>query len=124
MKLFSFKDKKKPSGFVFVIRDVFALIHGGVVVAGQVVEGTLCQGEQAVCVPETGKPFLCLIEAIEQPDLEHPGQYVHPRDARADGPCKGNYALKIPGKEKSDFCVGDRLVPVGSVLLEETITTS
>lgn len=68
MKLCFDGDKKKQSGFVFVIRDVFALMHGGVVIAGQVVEGRLCQGDQAVCVPGAGKPFLCLIEAIEQPD--------------------------------------------------------
>lgn len=119
MKLCFDGDKKKQSGFVFVIRDVFALMHGGVVIAGQVVEGRLCQGDQAVCVPGAGKPFLCLIEAIEQPDPGHPGKYVHPGDARADGPCKGNYALKIPWRDKSDFCAGDRLVPVGTVLLEE-----
>jgi translation elongation factor EF-Tu-like GTPase len=74
MKLFSFKDKKKRSDFVFVVCDVFALIHGGVVIAGQVTEGTLCQGEQAVCIPGAGKPFLCVIEAIEQPDPGRPSE--------------------------------------------------
>ena len=57
MKLFSFKDKKKRSDFVFVVCDVFALIHGGVVIAGQVVEGRLCQGDQAVLRTWSGEAF-------------------------------------------------------------------
>lgn len=119
MKLFSFGKEKKQESFEFQIDDVFALKESGVAAAGRVTRGVLHQGEQAVCVPKAGTSFLCMIERIEQPDPRHRGQYVHPKEARADGPCGGHYALMIPGRDKSDFHSGDRLVPEGSVPLDE-----
>lgn len=124
MKLFSFKKQNQQAGFAFQIEDMFALKNGGVVVAGQITEGALHQGEQAVCVPKTGNAFLCVIESIEMPDPHHPEQYIHPSDARANGPWSGRCALMIPNRSKSDFHPGDRLVPVGSVPLEELQVTS
>ena len=119
MKLFSFGKEKKQEGFVFQIDDVFALKGDGVVVTGRVTEGVIRQGERAVCVPGAGTSFLCAIERMEQPDPRHQGQFLHPKEARADGPCGGHYALMIPGRDKSDFRFGDRLVPAGSVPLDE-----
>lgn len=119
MKLFSLGKKKQQAGFAFQIDDVFALKDGGVVVAGKVTEGVIHKGDRAVCVPGSGSSFLCAIEAIEQPNPGHRGQFLHPGEARADGPCGGHYALMIPGRDKSDFRPGDRLVPVGSVPVEE-----
>ena len=119
MRLFSFGKQKEQPGFSFRIEDVFALRDGGVVVAGQVTEGVIRQGDRAVCVPGAGSSFLCAIEGIEQPDPGHKGQYLHPNEARSDGPFGGHYALMIPGRHRSDFRSGDRLVPMGSVPLDE-----
>ena len=119
MKLFSFGKEKKQEDFNFQIEDVFALKECGVVVAGRVTKGVLHQGQQAICVPQAGTSFLCIIERIEQPDPRYQGQYIHPKEARSDGPCGGHYALMIPGRTKSDFHSGDHLVPTGSVPLDE-----
>lgn len=124
MKLFSFKKQNHQAGFAFQIIDLFALKNGGVVVAGQITEGVLHQGEHAVCVPETGNTFPCVIESIEMPDPHHPEQTIHPREARADGPWSGLCALRIPDRAESDFHPGDRLVPVGSVPLDKPQVTS
>lgn len=124
MKLFSFKKRNRQANFAFRIEDMFGLKNGGVVVAGKITEGVLHQGEQAACVPKTGNAFLCVIESIEMPDPHHQGQYIHPRDARADGPWSGLCALRIPGRSKSDFHPGDQLVPVGSVPLDDPQVTS
>lgn len=123
MKLFSFKKTNQPAGFAFQIEDAFALKNGGVVVAGQITEGTLHQGDQAVCVPKNGNSFPCVIESIELPNPKCQGQYIHPKDARADGPWNGRCALMIPNRSKSDFHPGDRLVPAGSVPLDEPSVT-
>lgn len=119
IKLFSLGKKKQQEGFIFQIDDVFALRDGGVVVTGQVIEGVVHQGDRVVCAPQAGSSFLCFVEAIEQPDPARRGQFVHPKEARADGPGGGHCALMIPGKDKSDFRPGDRLVPEGSVSLDE-----
>ena len=119
MKLFSFGKEKKQEDFNFQIEDVFALKECGVVVAGRVTKGVLHQGQQAICVPQVGSSCLCIIERIEQPDPRYQGQYIHPKEARSDGPCGGHYALMIPGRNKSDFHSGDHLVPTGSVPLDE-----
>ncbi len=121
MKLFSFGKQKQQADFAFQIDDVFALRDGGVVVTGQVTQGVLHQGDRAVCVPGAGTSFPCAIVAIEQPDPMRKGQYNHPKEARADGPCHGHYALHIPGRDRSDFRPGDRLVPMGSVPLDEPL---
>ena len=115
MKLLSFRRQKQPADFVFQVEDVFALISGGVVVAGQVVKGVLRQGEQVVCVTKNGNSFSCMIEMIEQADLKRRGQFIHPKEVRTDGPHSGRCALKIPGWSKSDFSQGDKLIPAGSV---------
>lgn len=114
MKLFNFGKQKKQESFSFLIEDVFALRNGGVVVAGRVTEGMIHQGERVVCVPGSGSPFPCVIEAIEQPDPRYQGKYLHPEYARADGPFGGHYALQIPDWHRSDFHPGDRLVPVAA----------
>lgn len=120
MGLFSFKKKKPPEGFAFLVEEVFSLREGGgVVTAGRVTEGVLPRGARAVCVPTAGENFLCAVEAIEQPDPGKKGRFLHPEEARADGPCGGRYALFIPGRHPSDFRPGDRLLPIGSVPLDE-----
>ena len=50
MKLFSFRKQKQQEGFAFLVKDMFDLRDGGVVVAGQVTEGIIHQGERAVCI--------------------------------------------------------------------------
>lgn len=117
MKLFSSRKQKQQDGFAFLVKDMFDLRDGGVVVAGQVTEGIIHQGERAVCITGTGSSFACVIDAIEQPDPEHQGQTIHPEEARADGPFRGHYALRILGRNKSDFRPGDRLLSdTGTVL--------
>ena len=117
MKLFSFRNRKLEDGFAFVVKDRFVWSVGCVVVEEHVMEGMSHQCERAVCITGTGSSFACVIDAIEQPDPEHQGQTIHPEEARADGPFRGHYALRIPGRNKSDFRPGDRLLSdAGTVL--------
>lgn len=120
MGLFSLRKGKKTEGFAFTVENVFALREGGgTVIAGRVTEGVLPRGARAVCVPTAGENFLCAIEVIEQPDPGEKGRFLRPKEARADGPCGGRYALLIPGRHPSDFRPGDRLLPLGTVPLDE-----
>ena len=112
MKLFSLKRKKQDPDFAFQIDDVFALKVDGVVVTGKVTSGILRCGDQVLCIPKDGNSFSCVIEGIEQPNPMRQGQYVHPSEARANGPCNGHYALRILGRDKSDFHPGDQLFPI------------
>lgn len=112
MKLFSLKRKKQDSDFAFQIDDVFALKVDGVVVVGKVTSGILHCGDQVICIPKAGDSFSCVIEGIEQPNPMRQGQYIHPNEARANGPCNGYYALRISERDKSDFHSGDQLFPI------------
>ncbi len=56
MKLFSFRKQKQQEGFAFLVKDMFDLRDGGVVVAGQVTEGIIHQGG----VHNRNREFLCL----------------------------------------------------------------
>ena len=114
MKLLSFGKQKQPADFVFQIEDMFALTTGGAVVAGHVVGGVLRQGESVLCVSETGNSFPCVIEMIELADPKRRGKFIHPKEVRAEGPEGTRCAVKIPGRGKSDFAPGDRLVPADS----------
>ena len=119
MKHDSFEDQKQPEGFEFQIETVSAIKGGGVAVTGKVTEGVLHRGDSAVCVPGAGSSFLCAIQDIAQPDPEQKRRILRPDDVCAEGPGEGRCVLLMPGRDKSDFRAGDRLVPVGSVPLEE-----
>lgn len=121
MNVSSSKKQEQPEGFEFQIDDVFALKDGSAVVAGQVTKGVLRREERVVCAAQAGGSFLCFIEDIAQPVPGQRGQYLHPGEIRADGPGEGHCALRIPGKDKSYFRPGDRLVPVGAVPLDEPL---
>ena len=49
---------------------------------------------------------------IEQPDPARQGEYVHPEEARFDGPFGGHYAFRIPDRRREDFQPGGKLLPV------------
>lgn len=119
MKQDSFEERKQPEGFEFQIEMVSAIKGGAVAVTGKVTEGVLHRGDRAVCVPGAGSSFLCAILDIGQPDPEQKRRFLRPDDVCAEGPGGGRCALLIPGRDKSDFRAGDRLVSVGSVPLEE-----
>lgn len=111
MGLFSFR--KKPAGpFAFLIEDAFALRSGGAVVAGRMLSGSLRRGTEVLYVPVTGTPFVCLVEYIEQPNPARQGEYIHPEEARSDGPFGGHYAFRIPDRRREDFQPGGKLLPV------------
>ena len=114
MGLFSL-GRKQADPFVFLIEDAFALRSGGAAVAGRMLSGSLRQGAEVLCVPEEGPPFACLVETIEQPDPAKQGQYVHPKEARSDGPFGGHYALLIPNRRREDFQPGAKLRPKDTV---------
>ena len=111
MGLFSFR--KKPAGpFEFVIEYAFALRSGGAAVAGRMLSGSLRQGAKVLCVSPEGASFVCQVQMIEQPDPARQGEYVHPEEARFDGPFGGHYAFRIPDRRREDFQPGGKLLPV------------
>lgn len=121
MGLFSFGKKKQEEqkNFNFLIKDIFALEHSmGVLLLGQVTEGIIHEGDCAVCLPGAGDSFLCSIRGIGYVDHETKERF-YLKEARADGPSGGLYILMTPGRHKSDFRAGDRLVPAGSVPVDE-----
>ena len=109
MGLFSF-GKKPAEPFEFLIEDAFAIRSGGTVVAGRMLSGSLPQGAKVLCVPVSGASFVCQVKSIEQPDPEHQGEYVHPREARSGGPFGGHYAFLIPNRRREDFQPGAKLL--------------
>lgn len=120
MGFFGKKKRVEQKNFNFQIKEVVALEHGmGVLVAGQITEGVIHQGDRAVCLPGAGESFLCAIEGIGYVDQKTEERF-HTKEARAEGPSEGgDYVLVIPGRHKSDFRTGDRLVPMGSVPVDE-----
>lgn len=114
------KKKEEQKNFNFQVEGVIPLEHGmGVLVVGQITEGVIHQGDRAVCLPGVGENFLCAIEGIGYVDHQTKERH-HSKEARVDGPStSGYYALMVPGRHKTDFRAGDRLVPIGSVPLDD-----
>lgn len=119
---FGKRKKEEQKNFNFQVEGVIPLEHGmGVLVVGQITEGVIRQGDRAVCVSGAGESFLCAIEGIGYVDHQTKERH-HSKEARADGSStSGYYALMVPGRHKTDFRAGDRLVPIGSVPLEEPV---
>lgn len=113
------KEQKEQKNFSFQVEGVIALEHGmGVLVVGQVTEGVIHQGDRAVCLPGAGDSFLCAIEGIGYVDPKTK-EHFRSQEARAEGPYSDGCYVMIPGRHKSDFRAGDRLVPMGSVPVDE-----
>lgn len=120
MAFFGKKKRVEQKNFDFQIKEVAAFDQGmGVLVAGQITEGVIHQGDRAVCLPGAGESFLCAIENIGYVDHRTKERF-YLKEARVEGPSPGGYyIMMIPGRHKSDFRAGDRLVPMGSVSVDE-----
>lgn len=104
MKPFLKNSGEADAAFRFRIDDVCSTRGRGVVVTGQVLQGSLCKRSTVDCVTADGGRFSCLVW-----DIEATGSEPHPDDAQAGGNSDGRYSLWIAERSPDEFHSGDYL---------------